>query len=842
MISLDVHEKPLASPPAIVQPAPRQASFGQVVAQLPPGTRFAILYVDGKPKDSVIVTGARTTFAVQLPLRDATLRVVTVDAAGRRQRSRAVGPVFGLPRAAAPRRTGSIEDATLARRIRALVRGYGSAAGIYVQNLRTGVGASWNARARFPAASALKLAIAVETLRTLAGPPASGSSVDAQMRAMLLYSDNAAANSLETLIGGSTSGGSAQINAMLRRIGLFDTDMYGGYLVEREARPIPTGIESQPAIGTTKHSTAWDLARLIRAVYLAVGGRGPLLTHLDGFTPAEARYLLFLLLHVADHGKLDRFLGPRGGRRAQGRVDLGRTGRQRHRVLARRCVRGHGDDVLGLRRRHERRHPRRSHRAGVARSVQGAQRALSASSSHEGDAYHAGMIAALEITLAVGVVWVGLSYWLVSSRRLGRRALRIGATVLAALAVFTAVLLVVGLATDRWEWRELAVVAAGFVAAALAELGALALGDGMRRQQATDDREASLVATLDETIDAHARRRARELEQTLERERAETIHLLDEQERRLREERHRDLEEQIEAARTALTHSVADAQARLEQRLTAWTGDLERAQQQLKVRLEELIRRQAEALREHEQRLAEHAQELSALEEYQGASVSRLRSEVDKIVEESLESAKAEIEIHAVERRRALHEVGERLRTRERAMREQIEREEAELKLQFSSSSAEIERRFLDQLTRGIDRSVVRLSEDAERQFDRQLREARDRTGERLSRELELSLEHFMKAAENEVVNRIAEAAQASASRFQRQIDDLVRAAEVQTSISNERILALGERLEKSLAQADERLNAFEAQLEVELEAKLGEIERTLRAAGQSADRSPTRS
>ncbi len=329
MISLDVPDRALQSPPAIVQPAPHQASFGQIVARLPPGTRFAILYVDGKPRDSVIASGRRATFAVQLPLRDATLRVVTLDRAGRRQRSHAVGPVFGLPRAAAPRLTGSVEDRTLARRIRTLVRGYGSAAGIYVQNLRSGVGASWNARARFPAASALKLAIAVETLRSIAGPPTSGSSVDAAMRAMLLYSDNAAANRLEILIGGSTSGGSARINAMLRRIGLVATDMYGGYLVERGARPIPTQIESQPAIGATKHSTAWDLARLVRAVYLAVGGLGPLQTRVGGFTPAEARYLLFLLLHVADRGKLDRFLPPgaldahKAGWIAVARVDNG---------------------------------------------------------------------------------------------------------------------------------------------------------------------------------------------------------------------------------------------------------------------------------------------------------------------------------------------------------------------------------------------------------------------------------------------------------------------------------------------------------------------------------------
>src|SRR6185436_12443267 len=118
----------------------------------------------------------------------------------------------------------------------------------------------------------------------------------------------------------------------------------------------------------------------------------------------------------------------------------------------------------------------------------------------------------------------------------------------------------------------------------------------------------------------------------------------------------------------------------------------------------------------------------------------------------------------------------------------------------------------------------------------------REKTAERLSRELELSMEHFMKSAEAEVVNRIAGAAQASAARFQRQIDDLVRAAEVQTEISNERIKALTERLEQSLEGANERLNALETHLELELATKLTEIERALRSAGQTVEGARSRS
>ena len=86
---------------------------------------------------------------------------------------------------------------------------------VYVQNLRTGKGAAWNAKARFMAASTLKLGIAIEVLRVLGSKPAAGSRVGQLFNRMLVYSDNAAANELEEWLGGTTFGGSAKVTAML---------------------------------------------------------------------------------------------------------------------------------------------------------------------------------------------------------------------------------------------------------------------------------------------------------------------------------------------------------------------------------------------------------------------------------------------------------------------------------------------------------------------------------------------------------------------------------------------------------------------------------------------------
>lgn len=298
--------------PVIVQPGPRQASFGDLVVKLDPATTHVIVSVNGKEVAGRATDGGTLRLKLSLPQRNSTISVTARNAAGGRAEAK-VGPVYGFPRAGRPTSFQSAEDPGLARRIRRLALGFRGTSAVFVQNLRTGKGAAWNARARFPAASTLKLGIALEVLRVLRSQPAPTSRVGELLRKMIVVSDNAAANALLTWLGGSQSGGAARVNASLRALGISESHMYGGYILGTSAtRTIPLRVESQPAFGIGKYTTAWDLASFHRLLHLASVGRGRMMSLTGSFTAGDARHLLYLLTHVQDPGKLNRFIGDLG--------------------------------------------------------------------------------------------------------------------------------------------------------------------------------------------------------------------------------------------------------------------------------------------------------------------------------------------------------------------------------------------------------------------------------------------------------------------------------------------------------------------------------------------------
>jgi hypothetical protein len=284
-------------------------SYGLVTGRAPRGTVRVLVHANGKRLAGRPLESRRFTLRVTLPHGDATVRVTTITRSGRRS-SAHVHDVFGLPPGARPRVVGARLDRPLERKLTPIVRRYSGTAGYYVQSLTGGRGAAWNAKARFPAASTLKLAIAAAVLAEHRGVPPPGSRIDSLLHELIIPSDDETANVLLVWLAGSTSAGGRVVDQLMGSIGLTDSLMYGGYQVIRAlASPIPRRVDDDPRLGVGKYTTAWDMVSLWRAVWLASGGKGPLRTSRPGFTPADARYLLWLTAHVRDQPKLDTSVG-----------------------------------------------------------------------------------------------------------------------------------------------------------------------------------------------------------------------------------------------------------------------------------------------------------------------------------------------------------------------------------------------------------------------------------------------------------------------------------------------------------------------------------------------------
>ena len=332
-----VVDAPTLPPPAIEQPAPRQVSYGLVTGRAARGTVRVLVHANGKRLASKPVGARRFTLRVTLPRGDATVRVTTIARTGRRS-SAHVHDVFGLPPGARPRVVRSRLEPTLGRKLTRMVRAYSGTAGYYVQSLTGGSGAAWNAKARFPAASTLKLAIAAAVLARHSRIPPPGSYLDGLLRQLIIPSDDEAANSLLVWLAGSTSSGAYRVNDLMRSLGLTDSLMYGGYQITRAlSSPIPRRVDEAPRFGVGKYTTAWDMASLWRALWLASGGIGPLRASQPGLTAADARYLLRLTARPTRSGCRWPWSGWPPGRRPIRAGDLrhGRAHRWRPRVASR---------------------------------------------------------------------------------------------------------------------------------------------------------------------------------------------------------------------------------------------------------------------------------------------------------------------------------------------------------------------------------------------------------------------------------------------------------------------------------------------------------------------------
>jgi len=375
---------------------------------------------------------------------------------------------------------------------------------------------------------------------------------------------------------------------------------------------------------------------------------------------------------------------------------------------------------------------------------------------------------------------------------------------------------------------DLAISGTGLLACLAAVVGALGLRRGLAHGQALERNIERAKAELDAVVQRELRERTADLERGLSRGRADSLSSYAEEERRLAETRRKALGESEQRLRHGLAEAFSKVQGQVEQRLAAWHQDLDRAQRQLGGRLEQIAARERSLIEALEARLDSDAERLKTADEEQRAAVARLREDLGRSAKEAAATAAAELESHATERRRALHQVAERLTAREHDLVRRIEHEETDASRRIQSTFADVERRQVEQLERVLERAAARFVDAASHQFDGTVKAAREDAARRLSRELERAVQSFAREGESLLGERLAQLGDAGGMRLEKKLAQVAAGLERQRE---EFVAALSRRLGEVESDFRERIAALTAEEESErvaLEARLAEIARRI--------------
>jgi uncharacterized protein YukE len=351
-----------------------------------------------------------------------------------------------------------------------------------------------------------------------------------------------------------------------------------------------------------------------------------------------------------------------------------------------------------------------------------------------------------------------------------------------------------------------AIVAVAGAAASVAALGGAL--EALRRIRASARLLEGEIergkSEFDAVVAREATERAEDLQHTLARVRADSLSALAEEERRIAEERRLEISERERQATGKLHEQLVAAQQAIERRLQNWSGDVAVLQQGLTEEVKRVEARQKQMVAEVEGRIGQDGEALQQQIDDQRALLARVRGELEKAAHEASQSAAAELEQHGAERRRALQELAERLRRREKDLREVVDREGAEATQRIQAALVDVERRNVEQLQRVVQRATTRFSEAASQQFDTTIRGAREEAARRLSRELDLAVERFAREAETVFGDRVNQVTDAATHRVEERLTRL------QATLERERTHAI-----ESL---DDRAREVEAKLRIRLE------------------------
>jgi hypothetical protein len=425
-----------------------------------------------------------------------------------------------------------------------------------------------------------------------------------------------------------------------------------------------------------------------------------------------------------------------------------------------------------------------------------------------------------DLVFAAGVVLAALAL-------AGAAFRRVSMSLLGAVAVLEGVAAVgVWVAFALRHDRSLAVAAAGLTVCTLAAVAALLLRRALSRVWAMDARLAESQAELLASVEREKTALGKDLQLTLARARADSRSLLEEQERQIAEER-RTLVSQWERDATAtLGDKLNLVQAEMEQRLAGWSQDLDRIAEATKTRIAELEQRQQQVLREIELRLAADAERLSAESEEQRAGVAKLRTELNRTLEDALGVVRSELDVHAADRRRALHELEERMARRERELTDQAQREEVDAVQRVKAGFEDVSRRQIEQLERAVNRAVASHADEAAQRFSQLVKTSREDAAKRLARELDRAVSTFSREAETVLAERLAHVGDAGAQRLESRVANVGKDLERR---HDELVQAQDQRLSELESEMRRRIEDLRSDIEAErgvLEARLQELVR----------------
>jgi hypothetical protein len=435
---------------------------------------------------------------------------------------------------------------------------------------------------------------------------------------------------------------------------------------------------------------------------------------------------------------------------------------------------------------------------------------------------------AFDIVFAVGIGVAAFALVGAATRFLPRSVL----IALASLELGAAIAAWLLFALRHSHPRELSVAAGGLTGCLLAASAAIALRSALLRGEQIDAHLGEAHARLRDFVEREAEDRAAELERALARARADSLSLLVEEERKLADDRRREFAERERSVSSSLTEALTATQSQVEQRLAGWAQDLDRAAETTKLNIAELAQRQKQLVSDAELRLAADADRLAAESEQLRTALHRLRIELDKALEDSLTAGRADLESHAAERRRALHELDGRMRRREQELLERIGREEVEATQRIETGFADVQRKQIEQLERNVARATVTYSDEAAQQFAGLVKSSREDAARRLARELDRAVEVFAREAESVLAERLAHVGDAGAQRLERRLAEATDALERRR---DERLGALDARIVELEADIRRRLEELGADAEAEravIEARLQELLRRVESAG----------